>query len=70
MAKNWNEMTPSERIDALRGEMDGLAKTIAAAQDDLTGLLNRFIDLQAHQNSTYGLVKKVVTSVERIEANG
>ena len=70
MAKNWNEMTPSERIDALRGEMDGLAKTIAAVQDDLTGLLNRFIDLQAHQNSTYGLVKEVVTSVERIEANG
>jgi hypothetical protein len=68
MGKNWNELNQGEQIDELRGEIDNLLKAMASMQNDLTGLMRSFVELQAQQNSTYGLVHEVVTTVEKIEA--
>jgi len=66
MSKVWNELTPDHQIHALRTELDEALKTITAMQNDLTGLMRRFVELEAQQNSTYSLVNEVVTSIEKV----
>jgi hypothetical protein len=67
MDENWKELAPSEQIDVLRRDMDGMLQAMASMQNDLTGLMRRVVEMQAQLNSTYGLVHEVVTTVEKIE---
>ncbi|MCI4677709.1 hypothetical protein K9U39_02710 [Rhodoblastus acidophilus] len=68
MAKEWKAMSPDEKIEWLYAALQSLEKAIGAAQDDLSGLSRRVVELDLQQKSTYELTNEVVATVERIDA--
>ena len=68
MATDWQALGAEDKIEWLYAALTSLEKAVVAAQDDVSGLSNRLVELISQQNSTFELTREVVAAVERIDA--